>query len=146
MLEKLLTKETIRFSKEAENWEHAIRLSAEPLLENGSITEGYADACIETVKALGPYIVLVPLFAMPHAKAPEHVNRLGISYLNLEKPVDVLDRPDRSAKTFIMLATRDNAEHLDALRALGAVLSDETKLDRLIHATDVTEVLDLIKS
>ena len=146
MLTDLLTSQTIRFATEVTNWEEGIRLAAKPLLENGSIEEGYVEACINSVKTLGPYIVLAPLLAMPHARAPEFVNRVALSYLNLEKAVNILDDPDRQAKTFILLATRDNNEHLDILAALGNILSDEEKLNKIIYATNEEEVIETIAS
>jgi len=144
MITDLLTKDTIHFSKEVSNWEEGIKLAAKPLLENGSIEEGYVTACINSVKTLGAYIVLAPLLAMPHARAPEHVNKMSLSYLNLEKPVNVLNDPERPAKIFILLATKDNNEHLDILATLGNMLADDDKLDRLLYATRAEEVLETI--
>lgn len=144
MLKDLLTKETIRFAKEADNWEKAIELCAQPLREKGYIEEEYVTACIESVKKHGPYIVLTPLVAMPHAQAPEYVNCLSMSYLNLEKTVDILDDSERTAKILIMLAADDKTRHLKALASLSEILINETKLNRLIYAKSVDEVLEVI--
>ena len=144
MLRELLTKDTIRFAKDTENWETAIALCAEPLIEKGYIDEGYVTACIESVHKLGAYIVVSPLVAMPHALAPECVNKTCMSYLNLEKPVDVLDNPERRAKIFVMLAAEDQSKHVDAVVALGGIFSDETNLERMIYAETVEDVLAII--
>lgn len=144
MLKEMLTRDTIRFAKETENWESAIALVAEPLIEKGLIKECYVKACIDSVHKLGPYIVVSPMVAMPHALAPECVNQTSLSYLNLEKPVDVLDNPERSAKLFIMLAAEDKSKHVDAVVALGSILSDDTNLERMINAKNVDDVLSII--
>lgn len=39
-------------------------------MNNGCIKESYIDAMVNTVKNMGPYIVIAPGIAMPHA-APE---------------------------------------------------------------------------
>ena len=144
MLRELLTHETIRFAKETENWESAISLCGAPLIEKGYISEGYVTACIDAVRNLGPYIVIVPLVAMPHAQAPEHVNQLSMSYLKLGTPVDVLDNSERSAQVFIMLAAEDKTKHMSAMAALGNILGDETNLERMICAESVEDVLNII--
>ena len=144
LLNEYLKKDKMHFVKGCASWEEAIRLSGKPLLDSGYIEEGYIEACIESVKKFGPYIVLAPLLAMPHARAPEYVNRVGISYLGLEKPVNILDDPERAAKVLIMLAAKDNSSHLEVLACLGEALSDEEKLDSLINATSAEEVLAII--
>jgi len=144
LLNEFLKEVNIHFAKGCASWEEAIYLSGKPLLDGGYIESGYIEACIESVKKHGPYIVLAPLLAMPHARAPEYVNHIGISYLGLEKPVNILDDSERAAKVLIMLATKDNSSHLEVLACLGATLSDEEKLDGLINATSTEEVLAII--
>ena len=144
MLSKYLTEKTICFAKECENWEIAVWLSGKPLLDIGAVNDGYIDACIENVKKYGPYIVLAPLVAMPHAKAPEYINFDGISYLNLSKPVSVMNCQDRCARVFIMLATKKNENHLEGLAALSEILGDDVKRSSLINATCTADVLKTI--
>jgi len=144
MLQELLTAQTIRFAKETESWETAIALCAAPLIEQGYIQADYITACTHNVHKHGPYIVIAPLVAMPHAQAPEYVNQLSMSYLNLETPVNVADQPERAAKVFIMLAAEDKTKHLNAMAALGNILSDESNLERMVYAKDVADVLQII--
>jgi mannitol/fructose-specific phosphotransferase system IIA component (Ntr-type) len=145
LLGEYLTEDRICFKAECANWEEAIRLCGKPLTDSGDIEEGYIEACIESVKKYGPYIVLAPLVAMPHAKAPEYVRHIAMSYLHLEKPVNVLDNPERAAKIFIMLAAKDDTSHVDGLASLGEVLSDEAKLEGLINAKCTEDVLSIVK-
>jgi PTS system ascorbate-specific IIA component len=62
-----LTEELIRFEKGFSNWEEAIKVSSKGLLELGFIEESYVDSMIDSVKEFGPYIVIAPNIAMPHA-------------------------------------------------------------------------------
>ncbi|WP_347862311.1 BglG family transcription antiterminator [Salimicrobium sp. PL1-032A] len=87
MLNELLTTETIRFKDSVSGWEEAIRVASEPLLKKETIQPGYVDAMIESVHELGPYIVIAPDIAIPHARPEEGVNRLGMSFLRLKEPV-----------------------------------------------------------
>lgn len=48
-------------------WEEAIRISAQPLLENGCIAEEYVERAIQVVREYGDYIVIGEGVALAHA-------------------------------------------------------------------------------
>ncbi|MBS6381728.1 MAG: PTS sugar transporter subunit IIA [Streptococcus sp.] len=58
MLSDLLTEDLVQLNVVASNWEDAIRKSAQPLVDNKKVTEGYVDDIIKGVNELGPYIVI----------------------------------------------------------------------------------------
>lgn len=45
-----------------------MRIGGELLEKSGAIEPRYIDAMINTVKEIGPYIVIAPGIAMPHAR------------------------------------------------------------------------------
>ena len=67
MLNELI-KDRIYFKDEVNGWEEAIKIAAGPLLEENFIKPEYVDAMIENVHTNGAYMIVVPGFAMPHAK------------------------------------------------------------------------------
>jgi len=143
MIKDLITKETIRFEDKADGWEDAIRLGAEPLIATGSIDAGYIDDIIANVNEHGPYIVICPGFALSHARS-EHVKEIGMSYLRLKEPVNILDREDRSANVIFTLAACDNSSHLDAMKELATILINEQYLERFLNCKTPEEVLGII--
>ncbi len=144
VIKDLLTKETIQFAFSVNSWEEGIRLGAKPLLENGSITEDYINAMIDNVKGFGPYIVICPNVAIPHAQNKTGVNKLGMSFLKLEKEVYVLDNPQKPVKVFITLAAIDNHTHLRALAQLSNILTNEVTREQLIACNSTEDVIKLI--
>lgn len=68
-LHHLLRASDIEVDVECTDWKDAIRRSAEQLVDQGYIEDRYVDAMIESVNEYGPYIVLSPGFAMPHAES-----------------------------------------------------------------------------
>lgn len=146
LLKDLLTQETIQFKERVSDWEEAIRLSAQPLLDNGAIDEVYIQAMIDNVKEHGPYIVLCPYVAIPHAQNKEGVNKLGMSYLKLENEVNVLDDPEKPVKLLITLAAIDSETHLKALAQLSNILSDTEKREELVAAASLDKVLAMIEA
>lgn len=75
MLKDLLTKDTIRVNIDAKDWEDAIRKGGDLLEKNDSIEHRYVDGMVETMKEIGPYIVIAPGIAMPHARPESGVKR-----------------------------------------------------------------------
>jgi len=143
MIKELLTRDTIRFEEGAESWEDAIRLGAEPLIDLGVVDKGYIDDIIANVHKHGPYIVICPGFALSHARS-EHVHAVGMSYLRLGEPVNILDRADRSAHVILTLAACDNSSHLQAMRDLSRVLKKDDFLKRFLNCQTPECVLDII--
>ena len=147
MLYELITPENIQFLKNVSNWEEAIRQSAKPLLENKTIEPSYVDAIIKNVKELGPYIVIGPEIAIPHARPETGVNKVGMSILKLEEPVDFSnDQQERPVTLLFCLAATDSTSHLEALSELTKLLVNEDSFNQLKNSTTVEQVRELLAS
>ncbi|WP_408010280.1 BglG family transcription antiterminator [Pseudalkalibacillus sp. A8] len=144
MLNELLTEKTIQLEDRVADWEESIRLAAQPLVDLDSIRSDYVEAMIENVKELGPYIVIAPRIAIPHARPEAGVERLGMSLLRLKEPVYFSSQTKHQAQLIIVLAAIDNQTHLKALAQLTELLSNEENVDRLILSEDRTSVVELI--
>ena len=64
----LIENDSIRLRLEAADWKEAVKLAVEPLIESGAILPEYYDAIIESTEEYGPYYILMPGMAMPHAR------------------------------------------------------------------------------
>ncbi|WP_026693913.1 PTS sugar transporter subunit IIA [Peribacillus kribbensis] len=142
MLRSRLTGEMVQFIPRAKNWEEAIRMASEPLLKHGYIEAGYVDAMISNVKELGPYIVLMPRVAMPHARPEDGVRKMGISLLITEDAV--LFEGGKSANAFFVVAAEDATSHLTLLQEISDLLSDEEKITKLLGAGTYEDLLNLL--
>ncbi|MFZ0475190.1 MAG: BglG family transcription antiterminator [Halobacillus sp.] len=144
MLNDLLTKKTIQLKDQVPSWEEAIKTAAQPLIDQESIHEEYVQAMIDTVHELGPYVVIAPGIAIPHARPEAGVERLGMSFLRLKEPVYFSEKEKHRAQLVIVLAAIDNQTHLKALAQLTELLSNEDNVDKLIAADDQETVLEII--
>ncbi|MGG1292127.1 BglG family transcription antiterminator [Bacillus smithii] len=144
MLNELIDEDHIVLKEEENSWEDAIKTASEPLLKTDAVTEGYVDAMIESVHELGPYIVIAPKVAIPHARPEKGVNRLGMTLLRLKKGVPFAEDGSRNVHLVIVLAAVDNETHLKALSQLSNLLSDSQNIEQLIKADTKKEILDLI--
>ncbi len=76
-----LTNEFIQFEDKIDTWQEAIVKSSQPLLEKGYVEQSYVDAMIESVNEYGPYIVITPNVALPHARPEAGSKIMGFSVL-----------------------------------------------------------------
>jgi transcriptional antiterminator/mannitol/fructose-specific phosphotransferase system IIA component (Ntr-type) len=145
MLKELLTKEMVQTTDRVTNWKEAIRLAALPLLENKTIENKYIDAMIESIEKNGPYIVLAPKVAIPHARPESGVNRVGMSLLKIDHAVSFSEGDeDKDANLIFVIAAIDNELHLKALSQLTELLEEEETINQLINCKNADELMPFI--
>ena len=116
------------------------------LVDVGSIESCYIDAIIENMQEYGPYFVLAPGVAMPHASCSSGVHQVDISVVTLANEVAFMDSLNNPVKLVICLAATDNNSHIELLKKVSQILSDETCVQRVKHAKTVEEVLTIFNS
>ncbi|MCM1989058.1 PTS sugar transporter subunit IIA [Oceanirhabdus seepicola] len=138
-----LTREFIQFQDEVHSWQDAIVESSRPLLEKGYIEQTYVDAMIDSVKKYGPYIVIAPQIALPHARPDRGAKKAGFSILKLEKPVAFSEEEDHNVQLLIVLSCEDSSTHMELLQAIVTILANEEKQKLVFQAKTPEELLDI---
>lgn len=144
VLKDLLTKDTIKLNVEAKDWEEAVRIGGELLVKNGFAEPQYVEAMINTVKEMGPYIVIAPGIAMPHARPEAGARKIGMSLITLKNPVNFGNKENDPIKIVVSLCAIDHSSHLKALSELVELLGDEEFVSILTNAQREEEVLEYI--
>ncbi|MGM9951072.1 MAG: BglG family transcription antiterminator [Lysinibacillus sp.] len=145
MLHDLLTSETIQITNEKLSWQKALQVAAQPLLDGCFIEQAYVEAMIQGVKKLGPYVVIAPGIALPHARPEDGVHKVGMSFLKLNQPCAFSEKKEHQVTLLFVLAAVDNEEHLKALSQLSILLSDAANIEQFNKAETVNEVLSIIQ-
>lgn len=145
VLNELLKNDTIQMVDRLSDWEEAVKVAATPLLEQGIIQAAYIDAMIENIKTIGPYVVIGPEVAIPHARPEKGVNQVGMSFLKLEEPVHFLNDKNYPVRLIFCIAAIDNTTHLKALSQLTKLLSEKNSVENLKDADSIEHILDLFK-
>ncbi|MBG9985002.1 BglG family transcription antiterminator [Aerococcaceae bacterium DSM 111022] len=141
----LLTDGLIVQQDKVNDWQEAIRLASEPLLEYSYIQESYVEAMITTIEKYGPYIVLVPGVAVPHAKPADGSQKLGVSLLQLNEAVNFGNNDEKvPVKLVFVISIADNHSHLETLNSLNNVLEDEVTVQKIQNAKTKVEILDIL--
>lgn len=145
MLKELLTEDLIALNESAENWEQAIKVAANPLLNKNKISNEYIEAIIKSVKENGPYFVIMPHLALAHAKSDEGAYENAIGLTSLKKPVKFGSKSNDPVKYIFTLSSKDGVQHMKALSSLVAFFEDQQFFKCIDNAKDKQEILEYIK-
>lgn len=140
----VLSKDKIIIKNHVDNWEQAIKLAAQPLLSQNYIAPSYIDAMIQSVKTLGPYIVIAPQVAIAHARPGNDVHQVGLSLLKLEEAINFSTDSHYATLIFVLSAT-DHTSHLSILQNLAQLLGQQQNIEALLEASNEREIINIIK-
>ncbi len=145
MITTWLPAENIQIVDSVSDWKQAIRLSAQPLLAKETMTEAYIDAIFNSHQELGPYYVLAPGLAMPHARPEEGAIKNGLSLLHIKQGVSFDAEENDPVYVVIMLCALSGDEHINMITALADIFSDDERLSALLKASSTEEIQRVIK-
>ncbi|MCY7729046.1 PTS sugar transporter subunit IIA, partial [Bacillus safensis] len=92
----------------------------------------------------GPYIVIAPQVAIPHARPEDGVNKLSMTLMSFKQPISFSKDGKKQVRLVIVLAAIDSMSHLKALKQLTMLLSEEKRTKQLIEAEDLASMQELI--
>ncbi len=128
------------------DWRDALRASVAPLVAAGAATERYGDELVRNVEKYGPYIVLLPGVAMPHAmERAEGALRSAVALTRVSEPVHFgsPDDPSKDAALLFTLCDCDAEAHLANMQRLYGVLTNDEALARLAAMESLDEIDDI---
>lgn len=131
-LYEMLSKGRVLLNAEAEDWEEAIDMAAEPLIEDGYITENYREAMKHSNRTFKAYSVIRPLVAIPHAKPEDGVMDIGLSIITLKKGVSFGNPKNDPVRLVFMLTNKDELSHLRALNIFMQIIRKQEHVDELL--------------
>ncbi|EGR2740110.1 PTS sugar transporter subunit IIA [Vibrio parahaemolyticus] len=144
MLRELITSDVIRIHSDATDWKDAISKSCEALIENGAIEPSYAEAIYRSHEELGPYYVVGPGMAMPHARPEDGVNRLSLAITVIQNGVNFNSEENDPVKMLVTLAATDSNSHVDAISKLAELFMNEEHVVAICNAQSKEDVLAII--
>lgn len=143
LTQALTENNSIRLGLSASTWQEAVRLSVDPLIESGAVTEEYYHAIIESTEENGPYYILMPGMAMPHARPEAGVQRDSFSLITLTEPVKFSD--GKEVSVLLTLAATSSKIHTSvAIPQIIALFELENSIARLEACKTPEEVLAMI--
>lgn len=144
MIDEFITPDIIAVNVKVDSWQDAVNYAGNLLLKADFIEERYIDAMVNKVNELGPYIVIAPQIAMPHARPEDGVKRSAISIITLDSGIAFGHEKNDPVKLVIALAAVDNKEHIQALAKLMEILGEVDTLKNILSSQSSQELYKCI--
>ena len=140
LLQDLLSEDNVSFRYPAETWEDVIRHGGQLMVDAGFTDPTYTEAMIDVVRDMGPYIVLAPGLAMPHARPEMGAKQVGAALVTLEKPIDFVSPENDPVSVAIFLCAPNKDEHIQLLTDIATLFEDEEFLDAAVNFESIEDV------
>lgn len=144
MLTTLLTSNVIQVVESAADWQDAIKIACKPLINNKLVEPQYIDAIIKSHEKIGPYYVLGPGIAMPHARPEDGVNQLSLGLTVIKQGVEFGSEGNDPIKLLIVLAATDSNSHIGAIAKLAELFDNQEDIDSIMQSENVDDILKII--
>ena len=140
LLQDLLSEDNVSFRYPAETWEDVIRHGGQLMVDAGFTDPTYTEAMIDVVRDMGPYIVLAPGLAMPHARPEMGAKQVGAALVTLEKPIDFGSPENDPVSVAVFLCAPNKEEHIQLLTDIATLFEDEEFLDAAVNFESIEDV------
>lgn len=143
-LSELLPSERIKLNVEVSTWQEAIREAGKLLYASDSVTAEYIEAMIKVAEELGPYLVIAPGIALPHAATEAGARQTALSFVKLATPVN-FGNPDHDPVRLVFgLSAIDKKAHMAALQTLARLFMSKDLVNQLLNADSVNAVIETV--
>ncbi len=121
--QSLIENNSILLQAKVDTWQQAIKLGTDMLIASNAIKPSYYDAIINCIKKSGPYIIIAPNFAMPHARPEDGVNRTAFALVTLRSPI-YFDGEEEPVDVLVTLAGSSSDQHIEGLVEVTQIIED----------------------
>ncbi|EHA1081401.1 MULTISPECIES: PTS sugar transporter subunit IIA [Gammaproteobacteria] len=141
--ESLITNNSIQLNVNASDWQSAIRIGTDALVNAGVVEDRYYDAIINAISSEGPYICIHDAFALPHCRPEDGVIKTGFALTVLQTPV-LFEDIDEPVDVLITLAGKDSEEHIEGTMQVANLIEFDEDFSKLRACKTPQDVVDLI--
>jgi len=139
--EHLLSREAVKLQATASDWKEAVKIGTDLLEKAGTITPQYYKEILMSVEELGPYFLLAPGMAMPHARPEGGVIDTSFALVTLKTPVNFGDPDNDPIDILITLAAKDAAtQNEEAIVQVVTLLDEEETVEKLRKAETMEDL------
>lgn len=139
-----LSENRIEVDYEAKDWKDAVNHAGELLYKDGAVEERYIQAMIQKIETYGPYIVICPGTALPHADAEEGVIYEAASLIRLKKPIEFHHEMNDPVKYVIGMSVKSAESVNQAIYDLMMIFGNERTRQILDKAVDKVSIMEAL--
>lgn len=128
---KFLEENLVELNVAANSPHQAIQKAGDLLVNQGYVEPQYIDAMKQSYDKNGPYIVIAPEIAIPHARPEDGVSEASVSMVQLEEPVVFGSKANDPVSLVFALGASNSDEHLELLKKLMVLLENKDTIAQL---------------
>lgn len=140
----ILSADRIKLDVEASDWKDAVKKAGEVLREDNKIKQSYVQAMIDNIETNGPYVVIYPGIAIPHAEASDGSIEVAASIIRLKDAVSFNHELNDPVKFIIALSVTDSESIDRPLYNLTKMLGSGTFVEAINEAETGEELFHII--
>ena len=134
----------VRYIEHAsDDWELAVRETADPLLNGGCIHQSYVEKMITLGREHGPYFVISDDVAVAHARPEDGAEAMGLALSIYRQGVMI---GDKEVRFLFVLATPNQQDHLHILENVMEFCNNKEMRDKIAEAESETTALELLNA
>ncbi|MGD8171949.1 PTS sugar transporter subunit IIA [Vibrio sp. TRT 21S02] len=144
LLSQYITASNVKILESVADWKQAIDIVGQCLLEQRAIEKHYLDAIKTTADQLGPYFVLAPMIAMPHARPDDGVNHNSLSLLVVRDGVEFHSTENDPVKIILLLAAIDSNQHIELITSISEFFCCDKDVEAVSKAQNKEQILKIL--
>ena len=129
----------------AADWRAAVRAAGVDLVTARAVGRAYVDELVQQIEQAGPYCVVAPGVAVPHARASAVVRHDALAIVVLDEPVTFGHPHHDPVRVVIGLAATSPKRHLLMLAELANALDASGVIDSLAAASTREEAVAVLR-
>lgn len=138
-MKEMLKRENVQIVQSVSDWEEAVHVAVQPLVDGGYVESAYIDGIISNVHEYGPYFVICPDLALLHARPEQGVIKRQLAITVLREPVRFKpEGPD--VRLLVTLAATDSDGHIEVMRQLVTMFGDPANITKVAEAKTADEI------
>lgn len=134
----------IQINQTAQDWQEALTIACAPLIEYGAAELGYLQGIIENTKSWGPYYLIAPGIAMPHARPEQGAIDNQITLTTLNQPVVFGHEDCDPVWLLITVCATHSDDHIRLIQRISELVDSPLLLDEIRTAKTVSDILPLL--
>ncbi|GGB43957.1 PTS sugar transporter subunit IIA [Lentibacillus populi] len=142
---RFLERSIVKVGVEVSDAKEAIEAAGSLLFQEGLVEQTYIEAMKQAYQENGPYFVLAPHIAIPHARPEDGVKEASVSFVQLKKPVVFGHASNDPVRLVFGLGASSSDEHLTLLKELTGLLNDRHNVDKLTAAASYEDIKNILE-
>ena len=147
LIDYLIGEGMVRVKQPAVDWKAAVKTGIACLVHAGKATWDYYDAILRSTAKNGPYFLLMPGVALPHARPEDGALGTGFSLVTLKEPVNFGMPENDPISILLSFCSSDSASQVEESLAQAVTLFEDDRIvEQLMAAASLDQIEKVLRT